>query len=73
MKPEKSSANNNLGLSLFEMQDYEKAIEYYGKAINVDKSSVHYSNRGLAFYHMGDLDRALDDFNSAWKKDPNDP
>ena len=73
MKSDKPSANNNLGLSYFEKGDFDEALKHYTKAINIDKTSVHFSNRGLAHYHIGKLDEAEKDFNSALDKDPNDP
>ena len=55
MKPDRSSVHNNLGLSYFENNMYEEALQSYGKAIQCDlteeAASVHYNNRGLAYYH----------------------
>ena len=53
MSVEKPSAFNNLGLSFFEMEDYESAIENYDKAIKMDPSPTNLNNRGLAYYQTG--------------------
>ena len=51
LKAEKASAQNNLALSYFENEDFEEALNHYGKAIQIDPSAVHFNNRGLAYYH----------------------
>ena len=62
MKPDRSSVHNNLGLSYFEYEMYEEALQSYGNAIkndtNDEAASVHYNNRGLAYYHDKKLQEA---------------
>lgn len=72
LKPEKASAQNNLALSYFENEEFEEALNHYGKAIQIEPSAVHYNNRGLAHYHSDQFEEAKSDFDKAIKKDPND-
>ena len=72
MSVEKPAAYNNLGLSYFEQEDYEQAIENYNKAILIDPSATHLNNRGLARYQNDDIEDAKYDFNQAIQQDPND-
>ena len=73
MRPEKASAHNNLGLSYFEREDFEEALNEFTKAIDKEKHSFHYNNRGLAFYHIGKLEEAKKDYDDAIKLNPEDP
>jgi len=70
---DKASAHNNLGLSYFEKEDFEEALNEFTKAINIESHSFHYNNRGLAFYHIGKLEEAKKDYDDAIKKNPEDP
>ena len=72
MKNDRPSVHNNLGLSYFEKGDFEEALIHYGKAIQYEKSSVHYNNRGLANYHVNCLKEAKADFDRAIELDSND-
>jgi tetratricopeptide (TPR) repeat protein len=47
-------------------RDYDKAIEYFTKAINLkpDYASFYY-RRGEAYYKKGDYDKAIEDFTKA--------
>lgn len=73
MKAEKPSCHNNLGLSYFERGDFENALIHYQKAISLEESAIHYSNRGLALYHINRLDEAKKDFDRAIELDPENP
>lgn len=66
------AAHNNLGLSLFEREDFEEAVNEFTKAIGLAAHSYHYNNRGLAYYHMGLFDEALSDYNEAIKRQAED-
>ena len=70
IKGERSSVHNNLGLSFFEKGEFEEALVHYGKAIQIEKSAVHYNNRGLAHYHINHLEEAKADFDEAIGLDP---
>jgi len=68
-----------LGLSYFENGEFEEAIPFYTKAINLELQnsndigfsreylSLYYNNRGLAYYHFRETDSALRDYNEAIK------
>jgi tetratricopeptide (TPR) repeat protein len=49
-----------------EKKDFDKAIENYDKAIELNrKDFVLYNNRGFAFYKKDDLKKAIEDFDKA--------
>ena len=73
LKNDKSSAHNNLGLSYFEKEDYDEALNEFTKAIALEQHPFHYNNRGLAYYHIGQYDLAKKDYDEAIKKQPDDP
>jgi tetratricopeptide (TPR) repeat protein len=69
---------NNLGLSFFESELYESAIDSYNDAITGEKErlkkdstrskenlSFYLKNSGLAYYHQGLNDAARDKYNEA--------
>ena len=58
MRGDKASAHNNLGLSYFEREDFEDALNEFQKAIQLEPHSFHYNNLGLAYYHIGKLEEA---------------
>jgi tetratricopeptide (TPR) repeat protein len=73
IKPENPSAHNNLGLSHFEKEEYEEALNEFTKAIGLKPHGLHYNNRGLALYHIGNLQDAKKDFDAALEKSNDDP
>lgn len=73
MRNDKASAHNNLGLSFFEKEDFEDALQEFTKAISIEDHSFHYNNRGLAYYHIGRLEDAKSDYDKAIAKNPEDP
>jgi tetratricopeptide (TPR) repeat protein len=55
----------------FNSKEYEKAIEYYTSAIQINpKSSFAYNGRGRSYRGKKDFDNALNDFNASLKIDP---
>lgn len=63
---------NNLGFELCKIKEYEKAILYFNRAIEVDKEMAFaYNNRGLAFTKLGQLDRAREDIEHSLRLHPN--
>ena len=59
------------GLSSQNEGDYQKAIAYYSKAIELDPHIPYaYVNRGGAYESMGDLDLALQDLDEALAIEP---
>lgn len=65
MRNDKASAHNNLGLSYFEKEEFEEALNEFGKAIQLEPHSFHFNNRGLAYYHIGKLEEAKKDYDEA--------
>ena len=73
MRGDKASAHNNLGLSFFEKEDFEEALNEFTKAIQIEQHSFHYNNRGLAYYHINKLEEAKKDYDEAIGRNPDDP
>jgi len=77
LQPNKAQALNNLGLSYFELEDWEEALTQYTKAINIEMASttelglskeylsLYLNNRGLAYYHLRNFEDAIKDYNDA--------
>jgi tetratricopeptide (TPR) repeat protein len=65
MQADKPSVHNNLGLSYFEKNEMEQAIQEFNKAIKLERSSVHFNNLGLAYFHNKQIDEALENFSEA--------
>jgi|GEM_PF-2208139 len=61
------------GMKDFKEKRYDKAIENFSKAIEVDPNNNHaYMMRGATYRQKGLLDTAIEDYNKAIKLDPND-
>ena len=57
---------NNRGIHYFGIGEFDKAIEYFNKAIRLDPEfAIAYYNRGYAYNEKGDYDRAIGDYNKA--------
>jgi len=74
--PEYSEAYNNLGLAYRSNGDYDRAIEYYQKALKIDLKQLgpdhpnvatRYNNLGVAFDNKGDHDRAIEYYQKSLK------
>lgn len=51
-----------LGNQAYKSQDYNKAINYYSKAIEADHSDPNfYSNRSLCFYNLNRYEECIKD------------
>ena len=69
--PRVAFAYNNLGFYYRDQNQTEKAIEAYGKAIEIKPEGyVSYSNRGEAWFGLGETDKALADMNMAIQLKP---
>lgn len=67
---QKAEAYNNIGLELYNQGKYEEAIEYYNKAVELEKHNIEemdicYYNRGRAYYGIGMYEQAIQDYTSA--------
>lgn len=61
---------NNDGLDLYNTGEYEKAIDLYNKAIELEAKDIEhletvYYNRGMAYYNLGDYQKAIGDYSIA--------
>ncbi len=62
----------NLGYSYFARGEYDLALEYLTKSIEMDAGNVKgYDNRGVVYQKKGLHDLALADFNQSIQLDPN--
>ena len=69
---------NNLGVKEYQKENYDKAISYFNKAIELDpNNAVAYHNRGLVYFKTGSyyntepFYEAISDFSKAIEVDPN--
>jgi protein O-mannosyl-transferase len=69
--PKVAVAHNNMGRYFREINQYDKAIASYTKAIEIDpKGYKTYSNRGKAYFDIGKPDEALIDLNKCLELEP---
>lgn len=60
----------NEGNKAFVAKEYQKAIELYTKAIELDPTDVSfYSNRSGSYFNLGDYEKALGDAELCLEKD----
>ena len=70
-KRREAAIHNNRGLIYGEKGDYDRAIEAFTKAVEVNPSyAVAYNNRGLAYNNIGEFDRAIADYTKAIELKP---
>jgi tetratricopeptide (TPR) repeat protein len=76
LDPNYSPAYNNLGLAYKQKDDYDKAIEYYQKALKLDfeqvgpghtEVAIRYNNLGIAYEYKGEYDKAIEYYQKALK------
>ncbi|MBN2002325.1 MAG: tetratricopeptide repeat protein [Anaerolineae bacterium] len=63
-----------LGLACFNLQDYQKAREFFARSMELDPgrtAAVHH-NLGALAYQTGEMDTAVQEFQAALAIDPND-
>ena len=69
-----SNLLNNMGLVYNAQGDYEKALEYYGKALEISErtlgndhpdTATTYNNMGLAYQAQGEYEKALEYYGTA--------
>ena len=72
---EKSSENHKIeGNKFFNIQNFEKAIQCYSRAINVERSNpIYWSNRAQCYIKLGYFERALSDAETAVRLETNNP
>lgn len=54
----------NLGRQKIKAREFEQAVEYFNRAILINKEYIDaYSNRGFAYLNLGELKNGIDDIN----------
>ena len=70
-KRREAAIHNNRGLAYRDEGDYDRAIEAFTKAIELNPNyAVAYNNRGLAYNNVGEFDRAITDYTKAIELKP---
>ena len=59
------------GLIYYLQEEYDRALEEYNTAIELNPHAEAYYIRGLVYHHKGDYDNFIDDFNKAIQLKPN--
>ncbi len=67
---EEAEKLNKEGLKYYEEKNYEKALEYFTKALEYYKEKTIYNNKGLAYYNLKDYEKAAIEFKNAIDLDP---
>lgn len=68
--PDNSDALNLLGLIQTQSQNFEQAISYFTKAIEIRPSSYYYENIGTAYFKLNDYDNAIISHKKALELEP---
>ena len=76
--PSEPTYHNNLGLSYFESELFDYALQSYESAIHLEVEKIkndngrswenlsfYHKNLGLALYHQGDMERSLEEYEKA--------
>ena len=72
-KKKKATSHFNCGIAYSAIKVFDKAIEQYGKAIDLKPNFVEaYNNRGVAYRSKGGFDQAIQDYTKAIELNPND-
>lgn len=71
-KQQQAVEKKDAGNEYFKSQDYEKAIELYSEAIELNPSEpTFYTNRSIAYFRTEAYGYALEDANKSIKQNPN--
>ncbi len=61
----------NQGIAFFKEGQYDRAIAYFNKAIELNpRNAEAYNNRGLAYYEKGQYDKAFSDYTKTIEINP---
>jgi len=64
---------NNIGISHTKKGNYEQALNYFKKAVEIDPSLINaYYNMGSVYKHTGNRDKAVKSFQLLLRSNPND-
>jgi len=62
METMEAEVMNQLGLTLMELNDYDRALRYFDSAIMHQEASMYFNNRGLLHQQTGKTEAARSDF-----------
>jgi len=68
MFPNDSNAHYNLGILNYQKKNYQKALEYFLKAIEIDENLDAYLYVGVIYRDLGEKDKALEYFRERVKR-----
>lgn len=73
LKPEEQAIGfHNQGVIFYDSGDYDKAIESYTKAIELNINYIEaYNNRGISYRYLKEYEKAIADINKAIELKPN--
>lgn len=67
-----ADAFTNRGLSYYNLQQYQRAIQDYDRTIQLDPNdAMAFNNRGSSYYYLKQYQRAIQDYDQAIQLDPN--
>ena len=70
LNPRIATTYYNRGLAYANKREYDRAIQDYDRAIELDPDYAAYNNRGSAYWHKGDYHRSIQDYDRAIALDP---
>lgn len=69
--PQNLDAAINLANAYDEIKEFDKALDFYNKALEIDKNcALIYNNRGYTYYQKKDYEKALKDYDMALLLNP---
>lgn len=69
--PKDADVLAQLGNIYYDTQNFDIAVDYYGKALELTPKNVNVrTDMGTAYFRLGDSDRAIKEFETALKTDP---
>jgi cytochrome c-type biogenesis protein CcmH/NrfG len=72
--PNNSELLTNIGNFYYDAQQYQTAVDYYGRSLKAKPSDAAVrTDMATAYWYMGNADTAIDEFNKALKYEPNKP
>lgn len=69
-EPENAATYNNMGVAYNNLNENERALEKYNRAIELTPEAMYYSNRGYTYMRLNRLDKAMADCEKAIELDP---
>jgi stress-induced-phosphoprotein 1 len=68
---EKAQAEKQAGNAAYKKKEFEKALEHYTKAMEIDAKDISYmTNRAAVYFEMGKFDECIKDCDDAIEKGP---